>query len=78
MSKQKTVIVGGGFIGLLTAFNLSSVQVSVVVLDRSGVGQESSWAGGGFVSPLYPWRYSPAVPALAHWSQGFYPHLAER
>lgn len=45
---------------------------------RSGeVGRESSWAGGGIVSPLYPWRYSPAVTALAHWSQDFYPQLGE-
>ncbi|MCF5468772.1 glycine oxidase ThiO [Pseudomonas syringae] len=78
MSKQKVVIVGGGVIGLLTAFNLACEQVNVVLLDRSAVGQESSWAGGGIVSPLYPWRYSPAVTALAHWSQDFYPHLGER
>ncbi|MGV8919202.1 MAG: glycine oxidase ThiO [Pseudomonas sp.] len=78
MSKQQVVIVGGGVIGLLTAFNLASEVESVVVLDRSGVGQESSWAGGGIVSPLYPWRYSPAVTALAHWSQDFYPQLGER
>jgi glycine oxidase len=78
MSRQHVVIVGGGVIGLLTAFNLASKVQSVVLLDRSGVGQESSWAGGGIVSPLYPWRYSPAVTALAHWSQDFYPQLGER
>ncbi|TDV65783.1 glycine oxidase [Pseudomonas sp. LP_7_YM] len=78
MSRQHVVIVGGGVIGLLTAFNLAARVQSVVLLDRSGVGQESSWAGGGIVSPLYPWRYSPAVTALAHWSQDFYPQLAER
>jgi len=77
MSKQ-VVIVGGGVIGLLTAFNLASEAVNVTLLDRSGLGQESSWAGGGIVSPLYPWRYSSAVTALAHWSQDFYPQLAER
>ncbi|MCU1750887.1 glycine oxidase ThiO [Pseudomonas sp. 6D_7.1_Bac1] len=76
--QQQVVIVGGGVIGLLTAFNLASHVQSVVLLDRSNVGQESSWAGGGIVSPLYPWRYSPAVTALAHWSQDFYPQLAER
>jgi len=27
---------------------------------------------------LYPWRYSPAVTALAHWSQDFYPGFGER
>jgi len=78
MSKQHVVIVGGGVIGLLTALNLAAEVESVVLLDRSSVGQESSWAGGGIVSPLYPWRYSPAVTALAHWSQDFYPQLAER
>ncbi|WP_347902089.1 glycine oxidase ThiO [Pseudomonas purpurea] len=76
--QQQVVIVGGGVIGLLTAFNLASQGQGVTLLDRSHVGQESSWAGGGIVSPLYPWRYSPAVTALAHWSQDFYPQLAER
>ncbi|WP_166360341.1 glycine oxidase ThiO [Pseudomonas akapageensis] len=77
MTKQ-VVIVGGGVIGLLTAFNLAAHVQSVVVLDRGALGQESSWAGGGIVSPLYPWRYSAAVTALAHWSQDFYPQLGER
>lgn len=78
MSKQHVVIVGGGVIGLLTAFNLATEAIRVTLLDRTAVGQESSWAGGGIVSPLYPWRYSSAVTALAHWSQDFYPQLAER
>jgi glycine oxidase len=76
--QQQVVVVGGGVIGLLTAFNLATQGQAVVLLERAGVGQESSWAGGGIVSPLYPWRYSPAVTALAHWSQDFYPQLAER
>jgi glycine oxidase len=78
MSMQHVLVVGGGVIGLLTAFNLASKGRSVTLIDRSEVGQESSWAGGGIVSPLYPWRYSPAVTALSHWSQDFYPQLAER
>ncbi|OFS76968.1 glycine oxidase ThiO [Pseudomonas sp. HMSC08G10] len=77
MSKQ-VVVVGGGVIGLLTAFNLAPKVDQVVVCDQGEVGRESSWAGGGIVSPLYPWRYSPAVTALAHWSQDFYPQLGER
>lgn len=76
--QQRVVIVGGGVIGLLTAFNLAADVEQVILLDRAGLGQESSWAGGGIVSPLYPWRYSSAVTALAHWSQDFYPQLAER
>ncbi len=77
MSKQ-VVIVGGGVIGLLTAFNLAAEVDQVIVCDKDGLGGESSWAGGGIVSPLYPWRYSPAVTALAHWSQDFYPQLGDR
>ena len=76
--QQRVVIVGGGVIGLLTAFNLANQGRAVLLLERGGLGQESSWAGGGIVSPLYPWRYSPAVTALAHWSQDFYPQLAQR
>lgn len=75
---KHVVIVGGGVIGLLTAFNLAAEVEQVVLCDKGEVGKESSWAGGGIVSPLYPWRYSPAVTALAHWSQDFYPQLGER
>jgi glycine oxidase len=52
--------------------------VPVVLIERQAAGREASWAGGGIVSPLYPWRYSPAVTALAHWSQDFYPGLAQQ
>ncbi|MGX5220802.1 glycine oxidase ThiO [Pseudomonas segetis] len=68
------VIVGGGVIGLLSALNLAK-HCDVVLLDSTAVGTEASWAGGGIVSPLYPWRYSDAVTALAQWSQDFYPGL---
>lgn len=70
------MVVGGGVIGLLEALELAQAGERVVLVERGVVGRESSWAGGGIVSPLYPWRYSAAVTALAHWSQGFYPGLA--
>ncbi|HLD66303.1 MAG TPA: glycine oxidase ThiO [Pseudomonas sp.] len=72
------LVVGGGVVGLLTAKVLADAGQQVVLIERGRAGKEASWAGGGIVSPLYPWRYSPAVTALAHWSQDFYPHLAER
>lgn len=72
-----TLIIGAGVIGLMTALNLASAGVQVTLLDRQHAGREASWAGGGIVSPLYPWRYSPAVTALAHWSQDFYPQLGD-
>jgi glycine oxidase len=75
---EHVIIVGGGVIGLLTALNLALDVGHVTLIDRSALGQESSWAGGGIVSPLYPWRYGPAVTALAHWSQDFYPQLGQQ
>tara|TARA_R100001244_G_scaffold262_2_gene652 strand:- start:14432 stop:15535 length:1104 start_codon:yes stop_codon:yes gene_type:complete len=72
------VVVGAGVIGLLSALNLARSAHEVVLVECGVTGGESSWAGGGIVSPLYPWRYSPAVTALAHWSQDFYPRLGEQ
>ena len=37
----------------------------VTVLERGSVGGESSWAGGGILSPLLPWGYAEAVSVLA-------------
>jgi len=71
------LIVGGGIIGLLTAHYLSQAGEDVTVLERQRIGQESSWAGGGILSPLYPWRYPPAVNLLARWSQRRYRALAD-
>jgi len=75
---MRVLSVGGGVVGMLGAYLLARQNVDVVLLDRFQVGGESSWAGGGIVSPLYPWRYNPAVTALAHWSQDFYPRLGEQ
>lgn len=71
------LIVGGGIIGMLTARELSLAGMNVTIVDQSATGQESSWAGGGIISPLYPWRYSEAVTRLAKWGQAFYPELIE-
>ncbi len=76
--KHQTIVVGGGVIGLLSAYGLAGAGCSVTLVDASATGTEASWAGGGIVSPLYPWRYSPAITALAHWSQDYYPGLGER
>jgi glycine oxidase len=70
-----TVIIGGGLIGLLTAHQLASHGQRVIVLERQQPGRESSWAGGGILSPLYPWRYADAITDLARWSQYHYPSL---
>lgn len=69
------LVVGGGLIGLLTARKFMETGANVTLIERSQLGQESSWAGGGILSPLYPWKYPVAVNRLAHWSQEHYPSL---
>ncbi|HHH35265.1 MAG TPA: glycine oxidase ThiO [Gammaproteobacteria bacterium] len=70
------LVIGAGLLGMLSALELRQRGLSVLVLERGRVGAESSWAGGGILSPLYPWRYPPAVTRLAAWSQQRYPVLA--
>jgi len=72
------IIIGGGIIGMLTARELRAAGLAVTLLERGETGQESSWAGGGILSPLYPWRYPTCVTELARWSQQGYEALAER
>jgi glycine oxidase len=69
------LVIGGGVIGLLTARELRLAGADVIVLERGEPARESSWAGGGIVSPLYPWRYAEPVIALAAASQARYPSL---
>jgi glycine oxidase len=70
------VIIGAGINGLLLARELAAVGADVLVVEKGSCCREASWAGGGIVSPLYPWRYGQPVTALASWAQDFYPQLA--
>jgi glycine oxidase len=46
------VIIGGGVIGCAIAWRLAQAGLRVVVLERSEVGAEASWAAGGMLAPL--------------------------
>ncbi len=62
---RRIAIIGAGVIGLLSARLLLARGHHVSIIDRQQPGREASWAGGGIVSALYPWRYGPAISALA-------------
>jgi len=69
------LIIGGGAIGLLTARELVRSGAGVTLVEMGAIGREASWAGGGIISPLYPWRYADSVTALSLRSQRYYPQL---
>ncbi len=71
------IIIGGGISGLLCARELAAGGFRVRVIERNTVGSEASWAGGGILSPLYPWRQPLAVQNLSLWSHEYYPKLAQ-
>lgn len=70
------IIVGGGIIGLMSALELRRNDMNVLVIERGQAGRESSWAGGGILSPMYPWNYPEPITVLGQWSQQLYPQLA--
>ncbi len=63
---------------MMTAYDLATNGLQVAVFDKSQLAGESSWAGGGILTPLYPWRYAAAINQLAFRSQTLYPALVSR
>ncbi len=70
-------IIGSGIMGMLTAHELSQQGYRVSLFDKGLAGNESTWAGGGIISPLFPWRYDDAISQLAGVSQALYPELLD-
>lgn len=63
---MKTVILGGGIVGVTTAYYLAREGHEVVVVDRQpGVARETSFANAGLVAPghAYTWA-SPRAPKI--------------
>lgn len=72
------IVIGGGISGLISTLLLHEVGLQVTLIERGDIGRESSWAGGGILSPLYPWRCPEPITALASWSQKHYPSFIDQ
>jgi len=57
-------VVGGGIIGLTSAYFLARAGLTVEVLDRADLGREASWAGAGIVPPGNPDRAASPIDKL--------------
>src|ERR1700737_781036 len=71
------LIIGGGVIGLTTAYFLSREGVAVEVIDKGDFGQEASWAGAGILPPGNPARARTPFDQLRAHSAALYPRLSE-
>ena len=72
------LVIGGGVIGMMTARSLALAGAKVTLLDQQQCAQESSWAGGGIISPLYPWKYDDLTNELSIASQVVYEQLCDQ
>ncbi|HEY3967394.1 MAG TPA: glycine oxidase ThiO [Planctomycetaceae bacterium] len=72
------IIIGGGVIGLSLACELAGEGVSVAVLEKGQVGQESSWAGAGILPPGNTDRAQTPEARLRAGSHVLWPALSER
>jgi len=72
------VIIGGGVIGCVTAWELAQRGLSITLLERGTPGRESTWAAGGMLSPLAETAHHEAFFRLAVTSLDRWPVFAQR
>ena len=64
MAHPDVAIIGGGIIGLTSAYFLAKSGASVAVYDRGDLGKEASWAGAGILPPGNPDRAATPIDKL--------------
>lgn len=76
LKTRDVLIIGGGVIGLTTAYFLAKRGLHVTVTDAGALGQESSWAGAGILSPGHPRRAKSALGRLRALSASMFAELS--
>ena len=77
MNKTVTVV-GGGAIGLSTAWELSQRGFVVTVIDKSVTGRGTSWAGAGILPPANLKNSFDPIDRLRGLSHTLFPRWAEK
>lgn len=70
------LIIGGGVIGLTTAYFLAREGARVTVVERGEPGQEASWAGAGILPPGNPAKAKTPFDRLRAQSCAMFPGLS--
>ncbi len=77
MGKHPDVLViGGGIIGLTSAYLLAKAGLAVEVLDKGDLGREASWAGAGIIPPGNPDRAATPIDKLRAIGSARFPDLS--
>jgi glycine oxidase len=72
------LILGGGVIGLSTAWFLAEAEVRVAVVDKGDFGREASWAGAGILPPARLEHAQDGVDRLRAHSWQMFPSLSRK
>jgi glycine oxidase len=72
------LILGGGVIGLTTAWFLAEAGVRVTIVDKGDFGRGASWAGAGILSPASPEHAHTALDQLRARSWDLFPLLSRK
>ncbi len=72
------LVIGGGVIGLTTAYHLAGGGVRVAVVDQGGMGEQASWAGAGILPDADPELAPTPVARLKALSVRLFPELSAR
>jgi glycine oxidase len=70
------IVIGGGVIGLTTAYFLARDGASVLICDQGKTGMESSWAGAGILAPSNPATAQHPIDRLRAISGQLFPALS--
>lgn len=74
-SRAQIVIIGGGIVGCSTAYHLTKMgYTDVVLIERKELGSGTTWAAAGLVAQL---RQNQEMTNLAKYATGLYPKLEE-